>query len=780
MDLMPIRSYRGMAMTTSLLRPGNLPGELTSFVGRRGELATARRLLGESRLVTLTGVGGVGKTRLALRLASQLEKAFEDGVWLVDLATLSDAGLVAQRVASGLGLRDDSNRWSVAVLTEYLADRHLLLLMDNCEHVLDPCAVLAETLLRGALQLRILATSRQALGVPGEQVLSVPPLSVPDADDLPPSWDASGQYDAVALFVERARAAVPSFGLTADNLAAVSRLVSRLDGIPLALELAAARTRVLSPEQILSRLEDGHGLLTSANRTGLPHQRSLRALIDWSFDLCTEDERALWARLSVFPRDLDLDAAEAVCAGDGLAPESVLDALAGLVDKSILIAEGNVGPVRYRLPETLRDYGRSRLVESGQPATFQRRHCDYYRHLARKVWQEWFGPQQVHWTNWMQVEHANLRAALDYGQANRGTVASGLEVIPALSIYWSVAGSLEEGRRLLERALAANPQPSRGRALLLCLSAWLAINQGDPLAGEAAADESRRLAKEFDDPNSFGHACLYLGQARMSLGDIAGAGSLFQQALETARSSMVEAGALRGLAEVAVHGGDAELASIRLGECVAICEAHGEHWNRATALWSWAVLAWGEGDTAKATELARDSLRLWAKFPSRLGIAQCLEVLAWTASAEADYERSELLLGVADALWKAAGASLFPNLAEFHRRCEATTREAVGERAFAAAALRGASLTLTDLMAYALGEQMKEVKSSPADAAPLTRREHEIAELVAQGLSNREIASKVVISQRTAEGHVEHILTKLGFTSRAQIAAWVAEHRAGG
>jgi predicted ATPase/DNA-binding NarL/FixJ family response regulator len=767
-------------MTTTLLRRGNLPGDLTSFVGRRGELATAKRLLGESRLVTLTGAGGVGKTRLALRLASQLERAIEDGIWLVDLATLSDPGLVAQRVASALGLRDDSNRWSVAVLTEYLASRHLLLLMDNCEHLLDPCAVLAEALLRGAPELRILATSRQPLGVAGEQVLAVPPLSVPDAEQPPPSPDALAQYDAVALFVERARACAPSFSLTADNAQAVSRLVLRLDGIPLALELAAARVRVLSPEQILSRLGDGHRLLTSGSRTGPPHQRSLRALIDWSFDLCTQEERALWARLSVFPRDLDLDAAEEVCIGDALAPESVLDALAGLVDKSVLIAEGNGVRVRYRLPETLREYGRSWLAEWGQQDTFQRRHCDYYRHSARQAWQEWFGPQQVQWTNWMQVEHVNLRAALEYGQTDHGRFGIGLEVIPALSIYWSVGGSLEEGRRVVERALAAEPEPSRGRALLMCLAAWLAVNQGDPLAAEAAAAESRRLAQQFDDSRSFGHASLFLGRARMSLGDVAAAGSLFQQALETAGSSMVTAGALTGLAEVAAHGGDAGLARARLGECVAICEAHGEYWERATALWQWAVLAWGQGNAAEATELALDSLRLWASFPNRLGIAQCLEVLAWTAAADAAYERSAVLLGAAEAVWHAAGAALFPDLAEFHRRCEANARGALSDRAFTAASRRGGSLTWADLMDYAIGQQTKVDKSYPADEAVLTRRELEIADLVAGGLSNREIASRLVIAQRTAEGHVEHILAKLGFTSRAQIAAWVAEHRAAG
>jgi predicted ATPase/DNA-binding NarL/FixJ family response regulator len=762
-------------MTASLLGRGNLTGDLTSFVGRRGELASAKRLLGESRLVTLTGAGGVGKTRLARQLASQLERAFGHGIWVVDLASLADPGLVAQRVASTLGLRDDSNRWSVAVLAEYLAERHLMLLMDNCEHVLDPCAVLAETLLRGAPELRILATSRQPLGIAGERVLPLSPLSVPSAEQPPLSVEALGQYDSVALFVERARACVPSFSLTAQNMAAVSGLVSRLDGIPLALELAAARVRVLSAEQILARLDDRHRLLTSGSRTGLPRQRSLRALIDWSFDLCTDDERALWARISVFPGEFDLDAAEEVCAGDGLASESVLDALAGLVDKSILIAEGSGVRVRYRLLEVLREYGRSWLAEWAQQARYQRRHCDYFRRLGRQAWEEWFGPQQIKWAHWMQLEHVNLQAALDYGQADRGTAGSGLSVIPALSIYWSGVGSLEEGRRVIERALAAEPGPSRGRTLLLGCAAWLAVNQGDPAAAEAAGEESRRLAQQFDDRRSFDHACLYLGRIRMSLGDVAVAGSLFEQVLETAETPMVTAGALRGLAEVAAHGGDVDLARARLGECVAICEAHGEYWDRATALWGWAVLAWGHGDTAQASELARDSLRVWAKFPSRLGIAQCLEVLAWTAVAQAAYERSATLLGVAEAVWQAAGATLFADLVDFHENCAAKARRALGERAFTTATRRGRTLALDDLIAYALGEQVTVAQSSPVSEAVLTRREYETATLVAQGLSNREIAAKLVISQRTAEGHVEHILAKLGFTSRAQIAAWVVE-----
>ena len=317
-------------MTAALVRRGNLPADLTSFVARRQELATLRRLLGEARLVTLTGVGGVGKTRLALRLAGQVERVFPDGMWLVDLATLSESNLVASRVAAAMGLRDDSTRWTANGLAEYLSGRAVLLVLDNCEHVLDSCAELAEKLLRALPELRIVATSRQAMRVPGERVLPVPPLTVPGSGPGG-SLEAMLQYDAVALFVQRAQSGSPSFGLTMQNMHAVAGLASRLDGIPLALELAAARVGVLSPEQILSRLDDSHRLLTSGPRTALPHQRSLHALIDWSFDLCTEDERASWVRLSVFPGDFDLDAAEAVCGADGLGPDSVLDAVAGLV-----------------------------------------------------------------------------------------------------------------------------------------------------------------------------------------------------------------------------------------------------------------------------------------------------------------------------------------------------------------------------------------------------------------------------------------------------------------
>jgi predicted ATPase/DNA-binding CsgD family transcriptional regulator len=768
------------SMTTTILRRGNLPGDLTSFVGRRNELATARRQLGEWRLVTLTGIGGVGKTRLAVHLAAQLDRAFADGVWLVDLAALSDPELVAQTVATTLGVRDDSTRWSALVLADYLAGRRLLLLVDNCEHLRDSCAALLETLLRHAPELRVLATSRQPLGVLGERVLPVPPLSVPDPEAPPTSPEALFQFDAVALFVDRAQAAEPSFTVTAENIAAVSRLVRRLDGIPLALELAAARTRLLSPAQIVDRLDDGTGLLTTMSRTAIPHQRSLKALIDWSFDLCSEDERALWARLSVFPGGFDLEAAEHVCSGGQLASDAVLDALAGLVDKSVLVAERQGPRVRYRLPQTLREYGRERLTVSGQELPLRRQHRDYYRQQAVAAWEEWFGPRQIHWTAWMQVEHLNVSAALEFCLSEPEGVEGGLEMLPALGLYWSVTGSLQEGRQFLQRALAVAADRCPGRADALWVAAWIASNQGDMAAAEEAGEESCRLAQTHGNVRALAHASVHLGLARMLGGDIDGAERLFHQALATVeRANPAGIGALRLLAEVARRRGDVDEAEARLREVLAICKAQEETWMRASALWSLAVLAWEEGDLAEAMSLARESLGLRAIFPDKVGIAQCLEILAWVAADLGIHDRAATLLGAAEAVWKAVGASLFTHLVGYHENCDSTVRRALDKRAFSQLRRKGGEQSLADMVAYAMEQKDTITSVASADKVSLTPRELQIAELVSRGLTNREIAAATVIAQRTAEGHVEHILTKLGFTSRAQIAAWVTERRQG-
>src|SRR5215469_16116684 len=403
---------------------GNLPAELTSFVARRGELAEVRRLLAGSRLVTLTGPGGVGKTRLALRAAAGLARAFRDGVWLVRLDQLRDEALVAPAVAGALGLQDRAGYAPEAAVAEYLAGRQLLLVLDNCEHLVDATAELTDQLLRAAAGLRVLATSREALTIDGETVLPVPPLPVPPL----PVPEAGrrltvaelGLFPAVQLFAERAAQVVQGFAVTEANVAAVAGICGRLEGMPLAIELAAARLPVLSVEQIEARLGDRLGLLTRGGRTRPVRQQTLRASIEWSWELCSQAEQLLWARLSVFAGGFELDAAQGICADHRLASDQVLDLLAALAGKSIVIAAQGKGVARYRLPETLREFGQERLQSSGEDTALRRRHRDWHERLARQVDTDWLSPRIAELTARLFRERVNVQAAQDFCQAEPG------------------------------------------------------------------------------------------------------------------------------------------------------------------------------------------------------------------------------------------------------------------------------------------------------------------------------------------------------------------------
>lgn len=760
-----------------------MPVEVTSFVGRRREMAESRRLLASSRLVTFTGVGGVGKTRLALRVASEVGRAFADGTWLVELAGLRDAGLLAQTVAAALGIQEQSARWPLVRLSEYLADRQLLLVLDNCEHLLDACAMLADALLRTCPRLRILATSRQALGIAGESILLVPPLSVPDPDRPLPPAEALTRYEAARLFAERAAAVLPGFAITASNAAAVARICQRLDGIPLAIELAAVRLQALSVDQLLARLDDRYRLLTNGSRAALPRQQTLRAMIDWSFDLCSAQERALWARASVFAESFDLEASETVCSGDDLPRESVFDLVAGLVEKSILLREEHPSGVRYRLLETIRQYGRERLAESGGEEAVLRRHRDYYLHRVEQVAAAWFGPDQEAWLARLRLEHANLRAALEFCLTEPGEAEAGLRIAASLWFYWIATGLLSEGRRWLDLALELETRPSTARAVALWVDAYLAILQSDIPPALPLLRDSQALAERLGDPVALAWSTQVAGMAAMFTDELANAATLLEDALARHRANDDRIGTLDTLfylASVASMLGDAERAAALCEESLAICETHGECWFNSYMLWVFSLTAWRQGDRGRAFALAQASLRKTRALSERLVIALDIEVLAWTAAADGNYQRAAYLLGAAQPIWQAMGASPFWDLADHHRACETSTRRALDEKTFQAAFRHGAELTLDQAIAYALEEKAVSARpSAPGDpAAALTRREWEIAELIAEGLSNREIATKLVIAQRTAENHVEHILTKLGFTSRTQIAAWVAEHRA--
>jgi non-specific serine/threonine protein kinase len=766
---------------------GNLPAELTSFVGRRYELAEVRRLLAGSRLVTLTGIGGVGKTRLALRAAAGLRRAFPDGVWLVRLDQLRDEALVAQAVAGALGLQARSGSAPEEALADYLAGRQLLLVLDNCEHLVDAAAKLADLLLRAASGLRVLATSRESLNIDAETVLPVPPLPVPDPG-RPLTLAQLGAFPAVALFAERAAQAVPVFAVTEANRAAVAGICRRLEGLPLAIELAAARTRVLSPEQIDARLSDRLGLLTRGSRANPGRQQTLRASIEWSHELCTEAERLLWARLSVFAGGFELDAVEGICTDHRLAAEEVLELLAALADKSILIAEhGEGGVARYRLPETLREFGQECQQRAGEYTTLRRRHRDWHEQLARQADTSRLSPQGTDRVARLFREHANVQAAQDFCQAEPGEAEAGLRIaLHVWSFYYWNSGQVGEGRYRLSQLLARVPESTVWRAQGLALAGFLAALSGDRGAALPLLAEGSGLARQLDDPATSAFAAYCAGAACLFVGDLPQSIAHYEDALAALADGTYasqRAVVLVSLAVAVALAGDEERAAACRREILALTETGGEfirRWYSAYCLWTLGLAAWHRGDLDRAADLEQESLRLGEGLNDRMGHAHCVEALAWIAASAHQYERAAVLLGTAAGLWRSMGTTLdgFEPLAGHERDCERQTRQALGEQAFRAAYHRGLELPGEDALAYALQQPKKRLEKQTAPPVPagtaMTPREMQVARLIADGRSNKEIAARLVISQRTAEGHVEHILAKLGFTARAQVAAWVA------
>ncbi|MGN9787624.1 ATP-binding protein [Nonomuraea sp. ZG12] len=773
------------ASSTRRRRPNGLPAEVNSFVGRRHEVAAARQALSESRSVTLTGAGGVGKTRLALRVGEEVARAFRDGVWLVELATLDGPGLLAQTVVEALEIRGSSASEPLRVLTDHLHDKQALLILDNCEHLVEESAVLVERLLRAAPEVRVLATSRQALGIAGEQALTVPTLPLPADGEPRESLDALLRSDAVRLFAERARAVLPTFTVTEENRDVVAAICRHVDGLPLAIELAAARLRALSAQQILDLLDDRFRLLTAGSPAVLPRHQTLRALIDWSHALCSEQERLLWERAAVFTDGFGLPSAEEVCAGPGIAREEVVDLVIGLVDKSILIREEHQQDVRYRMLETIRQYGRDRLAASGQEDTLRRRHRDHYRALAARVRSELFGPAQVAWFTRLHLEHANLRAALEYSFGEHGEhghpddIAAGIEMATDLLYHWITSYYLGEGRRWLDQGLATYTEPDEIRARALWANSWLAIIQADMPAATTMLKESRGIGERLQNESILGYAALFSGMVAMSDGRAETAVKLYEDALARHADTQDPVGRTLSLIRLSLaHSflGNSSLAISLAEECIALCDAHDEGWHRAYTSMALGVEEWRRDNVERATELEKQSLRFNGSLGDALGSGVNLEVLAWIAADQKRYRRAARLLGCLMTVWRSVGAPLsgYGHLAGYHDDCEARTRKALGEPAFTAAVRRGARLSYDEALAYGL-EEDRPAEEEPAEPAPLTRRETEIARLVAQGMTNKEIAASLVIAQRTAEGHIEHILTKLGFNSRSQIAVWVGE-----
>ena len=767
--------------TTARGSLGNLPAEVTSFVGRRHEVTVVRRMLSASRLVTLTGAGGVGKTRLAQRLGAELRRGFPDGVWFVGLAELRDPDLVAVTVGEALGIREEAVSPDAPGLAAFLADQQALLILDNCEHLVGACADLAETLLRSCPELRILVTSRQALRLDGEANLTVHPLSVPGQDATCTPADLA-KYESASLLVERATAVLPSFRVTDENCTTIARLCQALEGMPLAIELAVARLRVLSLEQILDRLTDRYRLLTAGARNAPARQQTLRALIDWSWDLCSEAERTLWSRVSVFSGGLELDAAEAVCADDQLPADAILDLIASLVDKSVLTRTGD-GNVRYQMLEVTREYGAAKLLAAREHEAVARRHCRWFADLAAYSDRHWVSPDQAALMQRLRHERANLRVALEYA-ITAGPPETALRFAADLQNHWFVRGFLSEGRHWLDRALAMPAPRHWTRVKALRVAAWIATVQGDRDRADALLADARGLAETLPSSPERAYLPLIEGNVAMFAGDHARALPLLEQALAGFRElnsrngemwTLIVLGLCRGLAEGHSRGEGDLLAAQELSA------ATGEVWWRSFALWALSVLRWRDGDNVGATAAAKESLvirRVVEDEQFTVGLA--LESLAWIAGTERRDQRAAALLGASDRMWQAMQTSLaaFRTLHDFHNETASQVRSRLGATTFAAATRRGSELSTADAVAMALERQPRvpvpEPRAEAAAGVGLTKREREVAALIAQGLSNREIAARLVVAQRTAEGHVENILSKLGFTSRTQVAGWLA------
>ncbi|NHU44292.1 protein kinase [Rhodococcus sp. A14] len=755
---------------------GDLPLELTSFVGRRHELTEAKNLLAGSRLVTLTGIGGVGKTRLAMRVAASVQRDYSDGVRLVELGELRDGSSLVDAVAAAVGVRDHSARPLREVLVEFLVPREVLLVLDNCEHVVDAVAELAEALLRVCPGLRVMATSREPLGIGGEAVLRVPPLAVPDPGRRT-SLRGLPKYDAASLFVERAAAAVPGFALTEDNAATVAGICHRLDGLPLSIELAAARLRAMSPEQILGRLTDRYALLTRGSRGAPTRQQTLRLCIDWSFELCTAGEQLVWDRVAVFAGSFELDAAEQVC-GEGLDPDELLDTLTSLVEKSILIREEHGSVVRFRMLETLREYGFEKLEQTGEAVALRRRHRDWYEALALDAEVEWISAHQLDWIARLKREQPNLREALEFSIDD--DPAAGLRTATTLYWFWLSQGLYSEGRRWIDQLLAHQSGPPTLEWVkgLYCASV-MAETQGDLHTGAKLVEEGRTLIAATSDPmmrafvaNADGMLALYSGDLpraslhlETSLAEFSARG---QRTLETSTLYLLGlAYGLSGLTEQAIECHERVL---------AITEIYGEKMYRSRSLWALGTDLWRQGDAGRAVRLLEQSLELNRQLHNRV-TTSCLETLAWI-SVEHDALRSAVLMGAADGLARSIGSTAIThfNLIAYHQNCEQKARQKLGDKAFGAAHRKGEQLGFDAAIAYALHEQTPSTSTPAGDASPrLTKRERQVAKLIAEGLTNQAIAERLVISPRTAQGHVEHILAKLDFISRAQVAAWVAE-----
>jgi predicted ATPase/class 3 adenylate cyclase len=689
--------------------PNNLPRQVTSFIGREKEIGAVKSLLGKTRLLTLTGSGGCGKTRLALQVAADVLENYADGAWFVELAPLADPALVPQSVASALRVTEEAGKPLVQTLVAALKDRKMLLILDNCEHVLDACARLVDTLLHTCPTLKVLASSREGLGIGGELTYRTPSLSLPDLKQTA-TVESVGQYEAVELFVERALFHLPAFAVTNDNAPALASVCHRLDGIPLALELAAARVRSLSVEEINSKLDNRFRLLTGGSRTALPRHQTLRALIDWSYDLLNVQEKALLCRLSVFAGGWTLAAAEQVGTGASIEAWEVLDLLTSLADKSLVLAQPQGEVTRYRLLETVRQYARDCLAKSGESLLVRARHTDYFLTLAEEAAPKLKGSEQAQWIGVLEEEHDNLRQALAFYiidvEETEGGV-KGLRLGAALQQFWATRGHLSEGRERL-RTLLAHPggqEPTKARADALRCAGILAYFQGGYAQAHALHEESLAIRRELGDKAGIAYSLTSLGLVAQEQSDYASARSLHEESLAIKRELGDKSGianSLRSLGIAAYEQGDYASARVLFEESLAIEQELGDKSGIANSLINLGNLTYYLGDYTQARSLHEESLAITQELGDRRQIAYNLEAFAFHAVKEAQEERSVRLWGAAATLRETIGSPLSPFDGEKQEREMAAVRKTLGEDAFAVAWAQGRTMTTEQAIEYAL------------------------------------------------------------------------------
>lgn len=784
--------------------PDNLPASLTSFVGREREMLEVKRALSMTRLLTLAGAGGAGKTRLAVEVARDLAGAYPGGVWLVELALHADPALAPRAVAAALGVLEQPNRPIPDTLSEYLASRRVLLVLDNCEHLVDAAAKLVNGLIRACPGLRVLATSREPLGVAGESVWPVPALSLPDVYGTFAAGELE-QAEAVRLFVDRARSRLPTFELTPENAPAVAEVCRKLDGIPLAIELAAARMAALAVEQVAERLDDSLKLLTGGVRTASPRQQTMRATLDWSHDLLSEPERTLFRRLSVFVGGFSLEAAEVVGAGGDIEKRGVLDLLSRLVDKSMVIVEamdgfgggvaGETTGLRYGMLEPIRQYGRERLeaAPAGEAGGARRRHANWYFQLAREV-EPWLRGAWLEDQERLEREYGNLRAALEW-TFESGDVEQGLWFGGALAEFWYVSGRLGEARRWLEAALAngedAPPTPARTKAL--ARAGWISWEQGDYARSIILSRECLTLARALGDEACEVAALSSLGWATL-LGDhLDRAATLSEEAMALARR-LGDAG---GVARTLLVPGMAAVVRREYGRATALHEESlllareaGDGVAAALSLGMGVFAALGGGDRRRAEALCKEALHRAPRPRVMIVTAFHLHASAALAGALKCPARAARLWASAKSLREYIGAALSPVERRTYEPYIAEARAGLGEAAWKEAWAEGEAMTAEEAIRYAATDEEPTTRrlrrtapekppARPLSKAPavLTRRQREVAVLVARGFTNRRISSEMAISENTVANHVAAILDRLDASARSQIAAWASEER---